>query len=238
MLEIDFRLQSAAGHQRVSDADGGSTSEGYSDVEIIIFLQKGTVNDVEKVALVLCPVFIGKPGGYLFQLVGKAVLCGNIIGFFQRLRHRGFMFRAVLPEIKLTGVFTPAGIGNIKHITQFRSVAAVIQESNSLGTTPNITAHCIVPEVIFRTGGSIGPLGENHHLLRERILIKPGCGGKKGRPPLVAASQPGGYLFGHLCIALQFTRHSRPPCHRSPGTVPVPQSPHPSWQRAFPARNR
>ncbi|MVB13068.1 hypothetical protein CAFE_38230 [Caprobacter fermentans] len=53
MLEIGFRLQSAAGHQRVSDTDGGGASEGYSDVEIIIFLQKGTVNDVENVALVL-----------------------------------------------------------------------------------------------------------------------------------------------------------------------------------------
>ena len=127
MLEIDFRLQFAAGHQRVSDADGGGTSEGYSDVEIIIFLQKGTVNDVEKVALVLCPVFIGKPGGYLFQLVGKAVLCGNIIGFFQRLRHRGFMLRAILPEIELAGVFTPASIGNIKYISKTRPVAAVIQ---------------------------------------------------------------------------------------------------------------
>ena len=80
-------------------------------------------------------------------------------------------------------------------------------ESNSLGITPHITAHRVIPEVILRTGGSIGPLGENHHLLRERILIKPGCGGKKGRPPLVAASQPGGHLFVHLCIALQFTWH-------------------------------
>ena len=53
MLEIRFRLQPAAGHQRVSDADGGGASEGYSDVEIIIFLQKGTVNDAEDVALVL-----------------------------------------------------------------------------------------------------------------------------------------------------------------------------------------
>ena len=135
------------------------------------------------------------------------MFCGNIIGFFQCLRYRGFMFRAILPEIKLTGVFTPDGIGNIKHISQFRSVAVVIQESNSLGTAPHISAHRIVPEVIFRTGGSIRPLGENHHLLRKRILIKPGCGGKKGRPPLVAAGQPGGHLFGHLCIALQFTRH-------------------------------
>ena len=53
MLEIGFRLQSAAGHQRINDTDGGGASEGYSDVEIIIFLQKGTVNDVENVALVL-----------------------------------------------------------------------------------------------------------------------------------------------------------------------------------------
>ena len=85
MLEVGFRLQPAAGHQRVSNADGCGASESHSDVEIIIFFQEGIVNDAEDVALVLCPIFIGKPGSYLLQLVGKTVLCGNIIGFFQSL---------------------------------------------------------------------------------------------------------------------------------------------------------
>ena len=238
MLEVGFRLQPAAGHQRVSNADGCGASESHSDVEIIIFFQEGIVNDAEDVALVLCPIFISKPGSYLLQLVGKTVLCGNIIGFFQSLYYRCFVFRSILPEIELADVFTPAGIGNIKHIFKARPVTTVIQESNSLGTAPHITAHRIVPEVIFRAGGSIGPLGKNHHLLRERVLIQPGGGGQKRRPPQVAAGQPGGHLLGHLCIALQFTRHPYPPYHRSPGTAPASQSPHLSSQRVFPARNR
>lgn len=53
MLEIGFRFQSAAGHQRVGNTDGCGASESHSDVEIIIFLKKGTVNDVENVTLVL-----------------------------------------------------------------------------------------------------------------------------------------------------------------------------------------
>ena len=37
------------GHQSVSDADGGGCLKLHSDVILIIFLQKGTVNDIEEV---------------------------------------------------------------------------------------------------------------------------------------------------------------------------------------------
>ena len=56
VVEVAFRLQSTAGHQSVSDADGGSCLELHSDVILIIFLQKGTVNDIEEVLLMLRPV--------------------------------------------------------------------------------------------------------------------------------------------------------------------------------------
>ncbi|WP_270513286.1 hypothetical protein [Flavonifractor plautii] len=73
MVEVAFRLQSAAGHQSVSDADGGGCLELYSDVKLIIFLQKGTVNDIEEVLLMLRPVFLSQFSGYLGELSGKVI---------------------------------------------------------------------------------------------------------------------------------------------------------------------
>ena len=58
MVKVAFRLQSTAGHQGVGDADGGGCLKLHSDVILIIFLQKGTVNDIEKVLLMLRPIFI------------------------------------------------------------------------------------------------------------------------------------------------------------------------------------
>ena len=56
VVEVAFRHQSTAGHQSVSDTYGGCCLELYSDVILIIFLQKGTVNDIEEVLLMLRPV--------------------------------------------------------------------------------------------------------------------------------------------------------------------------------------
>ena len=86
VVEVAFRLQSAAGHQSVSDADGGGCLELHSDVKLIIFLQKGTVNDIEEVLLMLCPVFLSQFSGYLRELSGE-VITGNIIGALQHGLH-------------------------------------------------------------------------------------------------------------------------------------------------------
>ena len=40
---------------------------------LIIFLQKGTVNDIEEVLLMLRPVFLGQFSGYLGELSGKVI---------------------------------------------------------------------------------------------------------------------------------------------------------------------
>ena len=58
VVEVAFRLQSTAGHQSISDTDGGYCLELYSDVKLIIFLQKGTVNDIEEVLLMLRPEYL------------------------------------------------------------------------------------------------------------------------------------------------------------------------------------
>ena len=115
VVEVAFRLQSAAGHQCVSDADGGGCLELHSDVILIIFLQKGTVNDIEEVLLMLRPVFLSQFSGYLSELSGK-VITGNIIGALQHGLHRIQMALLQLPQPGSAGMFTGSGVGNIKNI--------------------------------------------------------------------------------------------------------------------------
>ena len=73
MNEGFLRVQAAAGQQGVGGADHGGISERRPDVEVIIFFQKGTVNDTEDVILIVVPVFIHKLGGDGFQLLRKAM---------------------------------------------------------------------------------------------------------------------------------------------------------------------
>ena len=82
MLKVAFRLQATAGHEGIGDADSGGVSELRPDVEFIILLQKGAVNDAEDVLLVIVPVFACKLGGNLFKLFRK-VAAGHIIALFQ-----------------------------------------------------------------------------------------------------------------------------------------------------------
>ena len=79
MGKIAFRLQSAAGHQGVGNADGGGCLKLYFDVKLIIFLQKGIVNDIEKVLTMLVPVFARQFSGHCLQLLGK-VIAANMWG--------------------------------------------------------------------------------------------------------------------------------------------------------------
>ncbi|WP_251352563.1 hypothetical protein [Hominisplanchenecus murintestinalis] len=148
------------------------------------------------------PVFVCKMGSYFFKLVGKAQGTGNPVGLLQCRRDRRFMFRLVLPELEAAGVFTSAGIGNIKYITQPWPVPAVINKGDPLGAAPHIPPHGLVPEVIIGTGCGIGPLGKDHELLREGIFIQAGGGSEKRCPLLKAAGQSGRLILGHRRIVL------------------------------------
>nr|WP_325235620.1 hypothetical protein [uncultured Oscillibacter sp.] len=56
MAEIALRFQAAAGHHGIGDADKSGVLELLSDIVFIVFLQHASVNDVEKVLLVLVPI--------------------------------------------------------------------------------------------------------------------------------------------------------------------------------------
>ena len=199
VVEVAFRLQSAAGHQSVSDADGGGCLELHSDVILIIFLQKGTVNDIEKVLLMLCPVFLGQFSGYLGKLSGK-VITGNIIGALQHGLHGIQMALLQLPQPGCAGMFTGSGVGNVKDIAQAGSVPGIIHQSDPLGTAPYISAHLFIPQIVLCTGSGVRSLGVDHQLFMERILVKTGSSGEKPCPFLPAPRELCCHLVRHLCI--------------------------------------
>ena len=144
MGKIAFRLQSAAGHQGVGNADGGGCLKLYFDVKLIIFLQKGTVNDIEKVLTMLVPVFARQFSGYLRELSGK-VITGNIIGALKHGLHRIQMALLQLPQPGSAGMFTGSGVGNIKNIAQAGSVPGIVHQGDTLGATAHIAAHFFIP---------------------------------------------------------------------------------------------
>ena len=115
MVKVSFRLQSAAGHQGVGDADGGGCFKLYSDVELIVLLQKGTVNDIEKVLLMLRPIFIRQLTGHIGELLGE-IIPADPIGTLQHGLHRNHVLFFQLPQPRGAGMFTGSGIGNIEHI--------------------------------------------------------------------------------------------------------------------------
>ncbi|NBI10615.1 hypothetical protein D1641_11415 [Colidextribacter sp. OB.20] len=170
MFKVVFRLQAAAGHEGICDADGGGVSELRSDVELIILLQKAAVNDAEDVLLVIVPIFRRKLGGDLLKLFHE-VAAGHVKPLLQRRRYRVLIFLPVLPQLG-PGFLSAAGVSHIEHIAQKGPAAAVVDDGDTRGSPPHIPAHPLVPEIIFRAGGSVGPLGVNQELFGVRIFLK------------------------------------------------------------------
>ena len=144
VVEVAFRFQSTAGHQSVSDTDGGCCLELYSDVKLIIFLQKGTVNDIEEVLLMLRPVFLGQFSGYLRELSGE-VITRNIIGALQHGRHRIPVLFLQLPQPGGAGMFAGPGVRDVEHIAQTGFITGIVHQGDTLGATAHIAAHFFIP---------------------------------------------------------------------------------------------
>ena len=144
MLEILFRIQSAAGHQGVCDADGGGGLKLDFDVEFIVLLQERTVNDVAEVLLMLVPILTRQFSSHINELLGK-IVTGNAVVAFKHGRHRPNVLFLQLPQPGGTGVFAGAGVGNIEHIAQAGLVAGIVHQGNTLGATAHIPPHFFIP---------------------------------------------------------------------------------------------
>ena len=82
MLEILFRIQPTARHQGIGDTDGGGGLKLDFDVEIIVLLQKRTVNDIAEVLLMFVPILTRQLSGHINELLGK-IITGNALVVFQ-----------------------------------------------------------------------------------------------------------------------------------------------------------
>lgn len=211
MPEVFLRLQAAAGHEGIGNADGGSAAECGSGVKRIIPLQKGTVNDAEDIVLVIVPIPRRQPDGDVLQLIGEALPGWDLKHALQRRRHRVQMLRPVLPEVGVQPIVHAASIGNIEHIAQDRSAPAVVNEGDALRAAPDVAAHPLVPEIIFRAGSGVGPLGVDHQLLREGVFIEPPHRCQKRRPRLIAAHNLPRGIVRQLERRLELIRHRQNP---------------------------
>ena len=202
MFEIAARLQTAAGHEGVGDADGGGVSESGSDVELIIRFEIGIRNDVKHIPLMFRPVFAGEPRRDLLQLLRQAARSGNAIGTFQSGTDRLPVLVPVLPQIDRTGIGPRAGIRHIKDIFQARRHTAGVDQGDALGIPPHITAHRMVPKIIRCAGRRVGALGEDQKLLIVGVFVEPrGCVQKR-EPALEAARYLHRRALGHKGVFL------------------------------------
>ena len=71
--------------------------EGCSQVVLIIFLQKGTVNDTENVLAVILPIALNQVSGNSLQLEGKTGPAGGAEAFLQHGADAFLMLQPVFP---------------------------------------------------------------------------------------------------------------------------------------------
>ena len=149
----------------------------------------------------IVPILIDDPAGSFLQLVGQ----GDPSDFKVRVKSIPDAVRVFLPEfpeIGPAGSLTLGSVGYIEDITEAGTVSAGIDERNAMGSTPNIAAHFLIPDVIFRTCGGIRALGINHELFVIGVFVEPSGCPQEVRPSLIGTGDLLGGVFGHLAVQL------------------------------------
>ena len=195
MFKLAIHIKATAGLQGVAGADGSRSAEGFPYVDFIVLLQEGTVNDTEDVLLMILPVGADLTLGDLSQLEVQAGGSGYVIFLFQHGSDGGFIALVDLPQEGIKGSAPGAGVRNIEHIAQRELASVIVQQSNALGTAPDIAVHGIVPQIVLSASGGVGPLGMNQQLVAVLVFVQPGRRGQIGSPAsVVAGDLPCGVL--------------------------------------------
>ena len=172
MPEVFIRVQTTAGQQGIGDADSGGAAECRAGVKRIIPLQERAVNDTEDIRLIAVPIFLCQPGCDVFQLRREAIPAGDLKAALQRRTHHLAMLWPVLPEVGIQAVVHTARVRYIKHISQYRSALAGVDQRDALGPPAHIAAHGLVPQVVLGAGRGVRALLVDHELLVVGIFLK------------------------------------------------------------------
>lgn len=156
--QVILRLKAAARQQRVRQAHDGGIAELDAYRELIVPLQKRSVNDAEYIPAVVQPVFVRELRRHDFKLLRKAYTRLNAETRLKRGCDSISIFTVHLPWLKQARVFPRAGVRHVKNIAQPRRIAAVVHECNALGSAPNIAPHALCPHVVPGTSRGVWAL--------------------------------------------------------------------------------
>ena len=195
MLKLAIHIEATSRLQSVADADGSRSAKGHPNVDFIVLLQEGTVNDAEYILLMILPVCACLTLGDLSQLKMQTVNSRDIIFLFQHSSDGRFIALIDLPQEGIEGSTPCTGVGYIEHIAQGELPSVIVQQGDALGTAPYIAVHGAVPQIVLGASSGVGSLGMNQQLVAVLVFVQPGHRGQIGSPAsVVAGDLPCGVL--------------------------------------------
>ena len=186
-LVVCRRVVAAAGEQGVGGAGARGADEARPQLVLIIARHQRAVNDSAEVVAVLVEIHLRELARGVLKLRGQPfALRAEVL----RQAEPDFAQVAVVdcPWAKRPRIAPRARVRDVENIPQPRRVAAVVHKRDPLGPAPHIPPHPPRPDVVIRAGRSVRPLGVDHELVGERVLVVARHGAEKRRPLLVAVS--------------------------------------------------
>ena len=100
------------------------------------------------------------------------------------------MFSSVLP-VRVESALLCAGVRDVEHKPDVWFAARIADQPDTRSTLPDIPAYTLFTEVILGAGHGVRPLGENHGLFQELMLVYAAHSHKELRPDSVVLCKPG-----------------------------------------------
>ena len=204
LVKLVHGFKSASFQQHIGDTHNCRGFELHRSCGFIIAHKVGAVKDADNIVVVVFPVGIEQLPGSVRKLLLENFMLNAILGS-EHFCHWLLQIVVEPPQVRVTGVYPNTSVRHIENIAQARVSSGLVQQGNALGTLAHIAVHAADPNVIFGAGGGIGPLGVDHELFREAVLVQMGSRNQKFRPVLPALGKTvccavgeGDIFFGFL----------------------------------------
>lgn len=210
LVKLVHGFKSASFQQHIGDTHNCRGFELHRSCSFIIAHKIGAVKDADNVVVVVFPVGIEQLPGSVRKLLLENFMLNAILGG-QHLGHRLLQIVVEPPQVRVTGVYPNTSVRHIENIAQARVSSGLVQQGNALGTPAHIAVHAADPNVILGAGGGIRPLGVDHELFREAVLVQVASRNQKFRPVFPALGKTVRSAVGEDNIFFGFLGHSFPP---------------------------